>query len=276
MSLWESIVLGIIQGLTEFLPVSSSGHLVIAQSFMPGFQQEGVLFDVMVHVGTLLAVLFFLRNDIYTLTMSLLPKTWSNNPGTAEKGFVSISVGRRMIGLIIVGTIITGSIGILLQDHIHRFFESARLAAGMLIVTGVLLFLADRTKDVKRTERDMNITDAIIIGLAQTVALMPGISRSGSTIAFGIFRKIKGEAAARFSFLLSIPAILGATVLEMKYIESVSPGEMIVYAAGMTSAAITGFLALRLLFFIINKRELRFFSYYCWIVAVTTLLIKGW
>jgi len=276
LSLWESIVLGIIQGLTEFLPVSSSGHLVIAQSFMPGFQQEGVLFDVMVHVGTLLAVLFFLRNDIYTLTMSLLPKTWSNNPGTAEKGFVSISVGRRMIGLIIVGTIITGSIGILLQDHIHRFFESARLAAGMLIVTGVLLFLADRTKDVKRTERDMNITDAIIIGLAQTVALMPGISRSGSTIAFGIFRKIKGEAAARFSFLLSIPAILGATVLEMKYIESVSPGEMIVYAAGMTSAAITGFLALRLLFFIINKRELRFFSYYCWIVAVTTLLIKGW
>lgn len=276
MSLWESIVLGIIQGLTEFLPVSSSGHLVIAQSFMPGFQQEGVLFDVMVHVGTLLAVLFFLRNDIYTLTMSLLPKTWSNNPGTAEKGFVSISVGRRMIGLIIVGTIITGSIGILLQDHIHRFFESARLAAGMLIVTGVLLFLADRTKDVKRTERDMNITDAIIIGLAQTVALMPGISRSGSTIAFGIFRKIKGEAAARFSFLLSIPAILGATVLEMKYIESVSLGEMIVYAAGMTSAAITGFLALRLLFFIINKRELRFFSYYCWIVAVTTLLIKGW
>jgi undecaprenyl-diphosphatase len=181
-----------------------------------------------------------------------------------------------MIGLIIVGTIITGSIGILLQDHIHRFFESARLAAGMLIVTGVLLFLADRTKDVKRTERDMNITDAIIIGLAQTVALMPGISRSGSTIAFGIFRKIKGEAAARFSFLLSIPAILGATVLEMKYIESVSLGEMIVYAAGMTSAAITGFLALRLLFFIINKRELRFFSYYCWIVAVTTLLIKGW
>ena len=276
MSLWESIVLGIIQGLTEFLPVSSSGHLVIAQSFMPGFQQDGVLFDVMVHVGTLLAVLFFLRNDIYTLTMSLLPKTWRNNPGTAEKGFVSISVGRRMIGLIIVGTIITGSIGILLQDHIHRFFESARLAAGMLIVTGVLLFLADRTKDVKRTERDMNITDAIIIGLAQTVALMPGISRSGSTIAFGIFRKIKGEAAARFSFLLSIPAILGATVLEMKYIESVSLGEMIVYAAGMTSAAITGFLALRLLFFIINKRELRFFSYYCWIVAVTTLLIKGW
>ena len=275
MSLWESIILGIIQGLTEFLPVSSSGHLVIAQSFMAGFQQEGVLFDVMVHLGTLLSVFFFLRNDIYTLVLSLLPAKWRTDSGTIKEGFVPVSIGRKMIGLIIVGTIITGSIGILLKDHIHRFFESAELAAGMLIVTGILLYLADKIKNVERTERDMNVTDAVIIGLAQAVALMPGISRSGSTIAFGIYRKINGETAARFSFLLSIPAILGAAVLELKYIHSVSAGEMIIYAAGMISAAITGFLALRLLFFIIKKRELKLFSYYCWIVAATTLFIKG-
>lgn len=276
MSLWESIVLGIIQGLTEFLPVSSSGHLVIAQSFMTGFQQKGILFDVMVHLGTLLAVLFFLRKDIYTLINALLPEKWRRNSVTAEEGFISVSVGRRMIWLIIIGTIITGSIGTLFQDHIHRFFESAQLAAGMLIVTGILLYLADKTKDVKRTEEEMNVTDGIIIGVAQAVALMPGISRSGSTIAFGMFRKINGEAAARFSFLLSIPAILGATIHELTFIGSVSPDEMIIYTAGMISATITGFLALRLLFFIIKKRKLRIFSYYCWVVAATTLLIKGW
>lgn len=276
MSLWESIVLGIIQGLTEFLPVSSSGHLVIAQSFMKGFQQKGILFDVMVHLGTLLAVLFFFRKDIYTLINAFLPEKWRSNSVTAEEGFISASVGKRMVWLIIIGTIITGSIGILLKDHIHRCFESAQLAAVMLIVTGILLYLADKTKDVKRTEGDMNVTDGIIIGLAQSVALMPGISRSGSTIAFGMFRKINGEAAARFSFLLSIPAILGATIHELTYISSVSPDEIIIYMAGMISAAVTGFLALRLLFFIIKKRELRFFSYYCWVVAATTLIIKGW
>jgi undecaprenyl-diphosphatase len=273
LSLWEGIVLGIVQGLTEFLPVSSSGHLVIAQSFIKGFHQEGVLFDVMVHLGTLLAVLFFLRYEIYTLAQSLLPRKWHPNPDTVDEGL--ISVGRRLVWLIIIGTIITGGIGILFKDYIHTVFESAEIAAIMLIITGCLLYFTDKVKKVERTEGDMNITDAIVIGLAQAVALMPGISRSGTTIAFGIFRKINGETAARFSFLLSIPAIVGATVLELGYVQSIPPGEMIVYTAGMASAAVTGFFALKLLFFMIKKRELRIFAYYCWIIAITTLIVKA-
>ncbi|MBN2687472.1 MAG: undecaprenyl-diphosphate phosphatase [Deltaproteobacteria bacterium] len=275
MNLWESIVLGIIQGLTEFLPVSSSGHLVIAQSFLPGFQQEGVLFDVMVHCGTMLAVIFFLRTTIYSLAASLLPAAWRSNRNIEGNPAASPSVERRMVGLIIVATTITGIIGILLKDHIHRLFESAETAAGMLIVTGILLYVADRIKGVGRTAGDMTITDALVIGLAQAVALMPGISRSGSTIAFGIYRKIDGDTAARFSFLLSIPAVLGATMLELEYVQFVSPDELFIYGVGMIAAAITGFLSLRLLFFIIRKRELKYFSYYCWVVAATTLLIRG-
>ena len=272
MNLWEGILLGIIQGLTEFLPVSSSGHLVIAQGIMKGFHQQGVLFDVMLHVGTLAAVFFFLRNDVTDILKSLVPKKMLPNPGTYDG--VIIKSRRKLAFLIVIGTVFTGSIGIAFKDSIHRLFESVELAAGMLLVTGVLLFLADRVKNAVRTEGDMNITDAVIIGIVQGIALIPGISRSGSTIAFGMFRHINGETAARFSFLLSIPAIIGATVLELDYVESVSPGEMIVYAAGMIAAAVTGFLALKLLFFIIKKRGLRIFAYYCWLLGIVTLIIK--
>lgn len=273
MNLWEGILLGIIQGLTEFLPVSSSGHLVIAQGIMKGFHQQGVLFDVMLHVGTLVAVFFFLRNDVSDILKSLLPKKWHPNPGTYDE--VIIKSRRKIAFLIIIGTVFTGSIGIMFKDSIHRLFESVELAAGMLLVTGILLFLADRVKNAVRTEGDMDITDAVIIGVVQGIALIPGISRSGSTIAFGMFRHINGETAARFSFLLSIPAIIGATILELEYVESVAPGEMIIYAAGMIAAAVTGFLALKLLFFMIKKRELRIFAYYCWVLGIVTLIIKA-
>lgn len=273
MSIWGGILLGIIQGLTEFLPVSSSGHLVIAQSLIKGFHQQGVLFDVMLHFGTLLAVLFFFRKDIYDILTSLLPKQWITNHGNYDETFIA---DRRKIALLIIaGTVFTGLIGISFEDQVHRLFESVDVAAYMLLVTGCLLFLADRIKDTARGESDMNITDAIIIGIVQGMALIPGISRSGSTIAFGMFRKINGETAARFSFLLSIPAILGATILELGYIQSVSSEDLIVYAAGMITAALTGFVALKLLFFVIRKRRLGIFAYYCWLLGITTLIIKA-
>lgn len=273
MNLWQSILLGIVQGLTEFLPVSSSGHLVIAQGIVKGFHQQGVLFDVMLHVGTLAAVFFFLRNDVSDILKALIPKKWRPNPGKDNENIIS---SRRKIALLIViGTVLTGSIGIAFKDSIHRLFQSVEIAAGMLLVTGLLLFIADRVKNTVRTEDDMNITDAVIIGIVQGMALIPGISRSGSTIAFGMFRQINGETAARFSFLLSIPAIIGAMVLELGYVESVSHGEMIIYAAGMITAAVTGFVALKLLFFMIKKRELRIFAYYCWLLGIVTLIVKA-
>ncbi len=273
MGFQEGILLGIVQGLTEFLPVSSSGHLVLVQSFIEGFQQPGVLFDVMLHFGTLLAIVFFLRRDIYDILRALLPRKWYQKRGYEyDESFIHT---RRKIALfIIVGTVCTGAVGFMFKDHIHGFFERVEVVALMLLVTGGLLFLSDRVKNTPRGEKDLNIYDGIIIGIVQAAALMPGLSRSGSTIAFGIFRKLDGETAARFSFLLSVPAVMGATVLELGYISEVSPGDMAIYVAGTIAAMITGFLTLKLLFFIIKKRRLSIFALYCWFLGITILIIK--
>lgn len=266
-------MLGIVQGLTEFLPVSSSGHLVLVQSFIEGFQQPGVLFDVMLHFGTLLAVIFFLRREIYEILKALLPESWHKKWGF-DCDMSLVPVKRKMALLICVATVFTGAIGFVFKDHIHGFFEQPEIVAPMLLVTGGLLFLSDRVKNTPRGEKELNVYDSIIIGIVQAAALMPGLSRSGSTIAFGIFRGLDGETAARFSFLLSVPAIMGATLFELKYISQVSPGEIVIYLAGTIAALITGFMTLKLLFFIIKKRRLSIFAIYCWVLGVSTLIIK--
>ncbi len=272
MNLWEGLLLGVIQGLTEFLPVSSSGHLVIVQSFIKGFQQPGVLFDVMLHFGTLLAVLVFLRREILNILTSLIPAGWFRN---SERGLDSMQVraGRKMALYIITGTVFTGIIGLSFEERIHHLFTSVTTVSFMLLITGVLLFISDRFQG-GRVEKDMNIIDSVVIGIVQGISLIPGMSRSGSTIAFGIFRGLDGETAARFSFLLSIPAILGAVVLESKYIGMIPSGDIAVYLTGMVIAAVTGFLTLRLLLFIIRKHKLSIFAYYCWILGISTLIIK--
>jgi len=269
----EGILLGIVQGLTEFLPVSSSGHLVLVQSLIKGFQQPGVLFDVMLHFGTLLAIVFFLRRDIYDILKALIPLKWYQKRG--DDYDESLIHTRRKTALFIgVGTACTGVVGFMVKDHIHGFFERVEVVALMLLVTGGLLFVSDMVKNTPRGEKDLNIYDSIIIGIVQAASLMPGLSRSGSTIAFGIFRKLDGETAARFSFLLSVPAVMGATVFELRYISGVSPGDMAIYVAGMIAALITGFLTLKLLFFIIKKRRLSIFALYCWVLGLSTLIIK--
>jgi len=272
LNLWEGALLGVIQGLTEFLPVSSSGHLVIVQSFIKEFQQPGVLFDVMLHFGTLLAVLVFLRREILDILISLIPVGWLRN---SERGHDSMRAhaGRKMALYIITGTVFTGIIGLSFEERIHHLFTSATTVSFMLLITGVLLFMSDRFQG-GRVEKDMNIIDSVVIGIVQGISLIPGISRSGSTIAFGIFRGLDGEAAARFSFLLSIPAILGAVVLESKYIGTIPLDDIVVYLTGMVAAAVTGFLTLRLLLFIIRKRRLSIFAYYCWILGISTLIIR--
>ncbi len=272
MNLWEAILLGVIQGLTEFLPVSSSGHLVIVQSFIKGFQQPGVLFDVMLHFGTLLAVLVFFRKDILDILISLIPVGWLRN-SKKDIDAMQVRSGRKMALYIITGTIFTGVIGLSCEDRIHHLFTSTTNVSFMLLVTGVLLFISDRFQG-GRVEKDMNIVDSIVIGIVQGISLIPGISRSGSTIAFGIFRGLDGQTAARFSFLLSIPAILGAVVLESRYIGMIPSGDIAIYLAGMVIAAVTGFLTLRLLLFIIKKHKLSIFAYYCWILGISTLIIK--
>ena len=269
----EAVILGIVQGLTEPLPVSSSAHLVIVPAIIPGFHQPTVFFDVVLHLGTLIAILFFLRRDIGALMVSLLPATWQEG-GPAASLAESRTAERRLIGLIVVATFLTGAIGILFKARLERLFESVETTASMLFLTGVLLFLSDRVRNPQRRKEGMNLTDGIVIGLVQAAALVPGISRSGSTIAFGIFRGLERETAARFSFLLSIPAIAGAAALKAAELTQLSAGEMPALAAGFLTAAFTGFLALKLLFLMIRRTGLGPFAYYCWAVGAGTLLLR--
>jgi len=277
VSLLEGVLLGIVQGLTELLPVSSSAHLVFAQSLIEGFRQPGVLFDVMLHVGTTVAVALFFRREIGEILVALLPEGYRRSlSGRLDTALNDGWVGtrRRLLLYLVVATAITGSIGLAFKDVIHDLFESVELAAAMLIVTGILLFLSDRVKNPVRTEAQMNLLDGIVIGVIQGIAVLPGISRSGSTITFGLFRGLEGETAARFSFLLSIPAIAGAAILEARHAEAVPPGEMTVYAAGALAAAVVAYMTLTFLFFVVRKRNLRFFAYYCWIVGAAVLALN--
>jgi undecaprenyl-diphosphatase len=276
LSLWEGILLGIIQGLTELLPVSSSGHLVIAQSLMPGFHQPGVLFDVMLHLGTLSAVIFFFREDILGILKAVVHPWRRPQPlplfNHMEESLVPER--RRLAVHILAATFITGVIGLSFKDHIEALFQSVEMTAAGLLVTGVLLFFADRTRGADRPGEEMTFTDSLVIGLVQGIAIMPGISRSGSTISFGIFRGLRGDVAATFSFLISIPAILGAAVLEARHFTGVEGSELPAYVAGTAVAAIVGFLTLKFLFLVIRKRDLRFFGYYCWALGGLTLAVK--
>jgi undecaprenyl-diphosphatase len=274
VTLTEAIILGIIQGLTEPLPVSSSAHLVIIPALIPGFHQPSIFFDVVLHLGTLVAVVFFLRKDIAGIIASLLPETGLRSllPGVTGEERIT---NRRLALLIIVATFLTGVIGILFKDRIERLFESVETTAVMLCITGILLFLSDRVKKAEREKNAMNLTDGIVIGLVQAVALIPGITRSGSTITFGIFRGLERKTAAKFSFLLSIPAIAGAAVLKAADMTQIPAGDLIAMGAGFLSAAGTGFLALKLFFVMINRTGLGFFAYYCWFAGAATLIVRS-
>ncbi len=205
MTALQAVILGVVQGLTELLPVSSSAHLVIAQSFMTEFHQPGVLFDAVLHVGTLFSVIYFFRNDIVSLAISILPGLSRRTvPEEQQKAF------RKVAGLILISTAITVLIGFIFKDRIEILFSSVTVAASMLFVTGFFLFLSDWKKHIEKNEENLSVPGAALIGLIQAAALVPGISRSGSTIVCGIFLGLRREAAARYSFLLSVPAILGA------------------------------------------------------------------
>ncbi|MBI4632912.1 MAG: undecaprenyl-diphosphate phosphatase [Deltaproteobacteria bacterium] len=271
MNTGEAIILGVVQGLTEFLPVSSSAHLVFTQSLIPEFHQPGVLFDVTLHLGTLFAVIFFLRKNIADIMVSLTEIQWRRgcSGNTLKSG------GVRTAFLIILATFCTGAIGLPFKSRVEELFQSVETAACMLLITGVLLYLAGKAKKGIKKEENMTVADGIIIGIAQGVAIMPGISRSGATIAFGIFRNVDPAAAARFSFLLSIPAIVGAVLLQARHISSVSPHDLPVYVAGFTAALIAGFASLKLLFKVIHNAGLQFFAYYCWFIGIAALIAKS-
>ncbi|MFH0809297.1 MAG: undecaprenyl-diphosphate phosphatase [Pseudomonadota bacterium] len=260
-----AIGLGLLQGLTEFLPVSSSGHLAIAQHFMPGFQQPGLLFDVSLHVGTLAAVCVYFRHDLAALLLGR----------PHEAGSLSLKERLRLLVLMVAATAVTGTFGMLLKDRVEAAFASLAAVGMGLIVTGVLLlagaFLARGAVTAGKVERNTGLLDALYVGLMQGLAVMPGISRSGSTISASLARGLDPAWAARFSFLLSIPAVAGAAVLECRECGHAVGGQWPAYVAGSLVAFVSGLLAIKLMMRLVRRGNLNPFAYYCFLMGALVL-----
>ncbi len=261
MNYFDAILLGSLQGATEFLPVSSSGHLVLAQHLLGDFEQSGVLFDVLLHVGTLVAVVLYFRHDLTGLVSSL----WRRDEAAVQQRF--------MVWLLIAGSIPTAAIGLLFKDLFMSLFERPVIVCIMLLITGSLLWLAERLRNKEKTREAMTFRDALVVGTVQGCAIIPGISRSGSTIAVLMLRGVDGETAARFSFLLALPAVLGAALLSIRDLDHAATGIVLPYLAGTLASLLTGLLCIHFLMGIIRRRRLHWFAFYCWFVGSVGLLL---
>ena len=274
MSLLHAVLLGLIQGIAEFLPVSSSGHLAIAEHLlgMSGAAEIPEFFDVLLHLGTLLAVFVAYWNDIRDMVVEFFCGVRDLVHHTAP---VPVPPARRMILLIIVGTLPLFAI-LPIKDLVEGLADNMYFVAGALIVTGFLLFASDRVKRGRKTERSATLVDVLLVGVAQAIATCPGISRSGTTITAGCFVGFERKFAVRYSFLMSIPAILGANILALKdALESnIVVAEIPVYLVGVAVSAIVGYACIRLLKMIAAKGKFGAFAYYCWAVGALTLVLK--
>lgn len=261
LTIWQAIILGVVQGLTEFLPVSSDGHLVIAQEMFGLRPPNAVAFDVLLHLGTLVAVVGYFRKELIEMTLALLG-------ATSEQAVVR----RRWIWLLALGTLPVAIVGGLFEDWFAETFHSLVWAGAGLLVTGTMLALVNGKGATGREEGDLTIKDALLIGGIQSLALLPGVSRSGSTLFCALSAGVERTTAARFSFLLSIPAITGALVLKAgDVLAMANEGSLAPLIVGPVVAGGTGVLAIEVLMRAVRKGSLRGFSVYCWTVGVLTL-----
>lgn len=259
MTLMQALILGLVQGLTEFLPISSSGHLVLGQKLL-GFSQPPVLFDILVHVGTLTAVIIFFHR---TLSL-LIRRTWGF---LANRG----KLPKKVI-FIVVGTIPAAIVGFFLNSYLAIIFDSVALVGMALIVNSVLLFSTTLIKKSGKKLSKMTWQDALIVGILQALAILPGMSRSGSTVVAGLWRNLKREMAFTFSFLLSIPAILGAMSLQLGDLKGITSDQVFPNMIGFASAAFSGYLALILFKKAVMKGKLAYFGIYCGLFGLIILL----
>jgi undecaprenyl-diphosphatase len=252
MDLLQAAALGAVQGLTEFLPVSSSGHLIMVP-FLLGWPAHSQSFDLALHLGTLVALGWFFWVDWLALIRGVVSGLLSSTARASDPNWTFAC-------LVLLGSIPAGIIGVLLEKPIEEVFRSPVLNAGLLIVFGLVLWLADRYGALKRTTKDLVWRDALVMGLAQAIALMPGVSRSGITMTAGLFRGLDRPTAARFSFLLSGPIILGAAVFKLR--TGVPSSELGAALVGMVVAAVVGFLAIRFLLRYLQRNSLLVFVIY--------------
>ena len=273
MSLLHAVLLGLIQGIAEFLPISSSGHLAIAEHLlgMSGASEIPEFFDVLLHLGTLIAVFAAYWEDIREMVVEFFcgAKDLIRHSRPA-----AVPPARRLIMLIIVGTLPLLAV-LPIKDLVEGLADNMYFVAGALLVTGCLLFVSDRVKKGRKTEKSATLLDVLLVGVAQAVATCPGISRSGTTITAGCFVGFERKFAVRYSFLMSIPAILGANILALKDAleANIVLSEIPVYLVGVAVSAIVGYACIRLLKMIADKGKFGAFAYYCWAVGALTLIL---
>ena len=272
MTWLSAILLGLIQGVAEFLPISSSGHLAIAEHLfsVSGVSDIPEFYDVLLHLGTLLAVFVAYWQDVKDMVVELISGVRDLARHSTP---VPVPPARRMILLIIVGTLPLFAV-LPIKDLVEGLADSMYFVGGALIATGFLLFFSDRVRRGRKTERNARLLDVLLVGVAQAVATCPGISRSGTTITAGCFVGFDRRFAVRYSFLMSIPAILGANILSLKdAIETVVVAEIPMYLVGVLVSAVVGYACIRLLKMIADKGKFGFFAYYCWAAGLLTLIL---
>lgn len=276
MTIGEAIILGLVQGIAEFLPISSSGHLAILQNLFNMSDIEGghMFFDVLLHFGTLVAICFMYWSDIKAMVVEVLALLSGRKAVTAD-GRPKQYPAARMFFLIVAATLPLVLI-LPINDYIGELSQSTVFVGIALILTGFLLLVSDKMTPGTKTEKNMRFSDALIIGLCQCVAILPGLSRSGTTITAGIATGQNRGYAVKFSLLMSIPAVLGATLLELiKAIKTGIDASLIpAYLFGMVAAMVSGVLAIGLLKMIAKSKRFGGFAYYCWIVGALTIILS--
>ena len=270
MDILQGIIIGIVQGLTEFLPVSSSAHLVFVQNLLG--VESSLAFDTFLHLGTLIAVLWYFRYDIYKMLKSWWLSIGDILQGRFKEGFYSDPY-KRLAWYVILATIPVGIVGVLFEDSVDALFSGALyVPAFFLFVTGTILYLSQRMTSGEINYDTITKKEALFMGLGQACAILPGLSRSGTTIAAGLTIGLDKEFAAKFSFILSIPAIFGAFILQAKDIGSAMDVNFLPVFLGFVAAIIAGYLAIKWMLDLIQNRNLDIFAYYCWLMGLIVFM----
>lgn len=282
MTLLQAILLGIVQGLTEFLPVSSSGHLAIFQYIFEVNTDTGMLFEVMLHLGTLLAVCVVFFKDIKKLIVEgigILIDFIANlklqlGRGKGKKRRIVTNAYRKFVLLILVTTIPTGIIGIVMNNYMEAATASLLVPGMCLIVNAIILLIVGSLPGGKKKVKRTSYKDAALIGIAQGLAVLPGISRSGSTISACLGLRFDRNFAVKYSFIASMPAIIGANLLELRHLgDALASGDnFLYYIIGMAVAAVVGYVCIRVMMYVVSEKKFTYFAYYCAIVGIISLV----
>ena len=270
MDIIQGIIIGIVQGLTEFLPVSSSAHLVFIQKLLG--VESSLAFDTFLHLGTLIAVLWFFRWDIYKMLKSWWLSIGDILQGRFRQGFYDDPY-KRLAWYVILATVPVGVVGVLFEDSVDSLFAGALyVPAFFLFVTGTILYLSQRMTSGKINYNTITKKEAFFMGLGQACAILPGLSRSGTTIAAGLTIGLDKEFAAKFSFILSIPAILGAFILQVKDIGSAMDANFLPIFLGFIASIIAGYMAIKWMLDLVQNKSLDIFAYYCWLMGLIVFM----